>query len=73
MILSEKELILSDTQIKLIKSGWGEKVFEDIEVKKIVYDSDGKRVEGYLAYPKDINRKYHLIIWNRGGNKGWKD
>jgi len=68
MILSEKELILPDIQIKLIKSGWGKKIFEDVVVKKIIYDSDGTKVEGYLAYPKSIDKKYHLIIWNRGGN-----
>ncbi|MEO8665160.1 MAG: prolyl oligopeptidase family serine peptidase [Ignavibacteria bacterium] len=69
MILSEKELILSELQIKLIKSGWGGKVFEDVDVKKIIYDSDGVEVEGYLAHPKDTGKKYGLIIWNRGGHK----
>ncbi|MEP7146664.1 MAG: prolyl oligopeptidase family serine peptidase [bacterium] len=69
MILSEEKLNLSDTQTKLIKSGWGKTIFEEAEVRKIEYDTDGIKIEGYLAYPKSIFKKYPLIIWNRGGNR----
>lgn len=68
MILSESELELSDSQLKLIESGWGKEIVEDTVVKKIVYDSDGIEVEGHIAFPKQRG-KYPLIIWNRGGNR----
>ena len=69
MILSEEELILSETQIKLISGGWGSEVFNETEVKKIIYESDGIDIEGYFAYPKNVKEKLPLIIWNRGGNR----
>ena len=69
MILSEEEIILSETQKKFIETGWGSEALNDTKVKKIIYSSDGIKVNGYLAYPKDTDRKYPLIIWNRGGSR----
>lgn len=68
MILSEKEIELSEPQKKMIESGWGKKVLDDVVVKKITYDSEGLEIEGYLAHPLNIENTYPLIIWNRGGN-----
>ncbi|MDQ3020920.1 MAG: prolyl oligopeptidase family serine peptidase [Bacteroidota bacterium] len=68
MILSEEDIQLSDKQIKFVKGGWGIEVAEDTIVKKIIYESDGLEVSGFLAHPKNIIQKYPLIIWNRGGN-----
>ena len=39
----------------------------DVIVEEITYESDGNRVKGYLAYPKDKGI-YPTIIYNRGGN-----
>lgn len=68
MILSEEVIKLSDSQNKLIESGWGREVIDEVIVKKIIYDSDNLEVNGFLAYPKDLSKKYPLVIWNRGGN-----
>ena len=68
MILSEEEIVLDDGQKKFIESGWGSEVLNDTVVKKIVYESDGLEVNGYFASPKNKDKKYPLIIWNRGGN-----
>jgi len=68
MIFSEEAFDLSEIQKKMIRSGWGSEVIDNTEVKKIVYDSDGLKVQGYLAYPKNNSRQIPLIIWNRGGN-----
>ncbi|MEO8209872.1 MAG: prolyl oligopeptidase family serine peptidase [bacterium] len=68
MILSEEEIQLSDSQVKFIESGWGNEVVEDTIVKRIVYESDDLKVSGFLAHPKKIDKKYPIIIWNRGGN-----
>lgn len=69
MIISESDLSLSETQKKLILSGWGSNVLNETSVKKIVYDSDEFEVEGYLAYPTEKEDKLPVIIWNRGGNR----
>ncbi|HAY35327.1 MAG TPA: prolyl oligopeptidase family serine peptidase [Ignavibacteria bacterium] len=69
MILSQKVIELKDDQIKLIKSGWGNKTAEKTSVESIVYDSDGYKVNGYIAKPLNIKEKLPLIIWNRGGYK----
>lgn len=68
MIISRSEIILSESQKKLVRSGWGESVADDVTVEKMLYDSIGREVEGYIAYPKQIKDKLPLIIWNRGGN-----
>jgi len=69
----QKEVIeLDDTQKRMIQSGWGDEVIHETVVEKMTYISDGLKVKGYLAYPKDTKKKYPCIIWNRGGigNKG---
>lgn len=64
----EREIItLTDQQNKMIISGWGNDVFEKTVVEKITYLSDGLKVKGYIAYPKDESNKYPSIIWCRGG------
>ncbi len=51
----------------MVASGWGNASVETTVVEKITYLSDGLKVKGYLAYPKDTSRKYPCIIWCRGG------
>lgn len=68
MIKNQSEINLSESNKNYIKSGWGAGSIDDVSVYKIVYDSDGIDVEGYLAHPKDLSKKYPLVIWNRGGN-----
>lgn len=67
MILFKEEIILPKDKIRFIESGWGKEVSENTTVNKIVYESDGLEVKGYLGYPKDIKGKLPVIIWNRGG------
>ncbi len=71
-IIEREEIKLTDSQTKMAVSGWGEDVLNNTIVEKITYASDNLKVKGYLAYPKNINKKYPCIIWNRGGylNKG---
>lgn len=66
-ILERRTLSLSDSQKRMIKSGWSEQAVENATVEKIVYDSDGLRVSGYVAYPKDESEKVPSIVWCRGG------
>ncbi len=52
----------------MIKSGWGNTVYEKSVVEKITYSSDGIKIKGYIAYPKIYeNKKFPCIVWNRGG------
>lgn len=66
-IIDRQEIILTGQQQKMIESGWGKDVLEKTVVEKITYLSDGLKVSGYIAYPKDDSKKYPCIIWCRGG------
>jgi len=65
--IERNKIQLPETQIKMIRSGWGDKTVDETIVEKITYLSDGLKVKGYVAYPKDVSRKYPCIIWCRGG------
>lgn len=67
LILRKENLTLTESQIKMIKSGWGEEEIESTTVEKITYLSDGLKVKAYLAYPNDRSQKYPCVIWCRGG------
>ncbi len=43
--------------------------FDDIEMYKIRYSSDGLNIVGYLVKPKIIKDTAPVIIFNRGGNR----
>jgi dipeptidyl aminopeptidase/acylaminoacyl peptidase len=68
-IIYKEEIKLSEPQNCMIISGWGNDVFQNSVVDKIVYSSDNLKVKGYLASPKKIppGGKVPLLIWNRGG------
>ncbi len=65
--LEREKIIFSNSQKKMLTSGWGENVLQNTIVENITYNSDGLKVKGYLAYPKDTSKKYPCLIWNRGG------
>jgi dipeptidyl aminopeptidase/acylaminoacyl peptidase len=66
-IIEREEVKLSKVQEKMAVSGWGESAIYDSIVEKITYDSDGLKVKGYIAYPKEENGNYPCVIWCRGG------
>ena len=67
LILKRKKVELSESQIKLVKSGWGADAVEKTTVEKITYLSDGLKIKGYIAYPKNADKIYPSVIWCRGG------
>lgn len=68
LIIDREKIQLTDTHQKMIISGWGKETYENATVEKITYISDGLKVKGYIAYPKDtVGKKFPCIIWNRGG------
>ncbi len=67
IIIERAPIELGDSQNKMIASGWGEDTLNNTVVEKITYISDGLKVKGYVAYPRDVNNKYPCVIWNRGG------
>lgn len=69
IISSRKVIELPEKNRNMIRSGWGDEIIDNTIVEKIVYDNDGEEIDGYLAYPKDLSKKYPLIIWNRGGSR----
>lgn len=66
-IIERRIIELNSIQQKMIKSGWGERSVEDTIVEQITYLSEGLKVKGFLAYPKDQSATYPCIIWCRGG------
>lgn len=66
-IIDKEELSLTPMQIKMAVSGWGKEAVEDTIVEKITYLSDGLKVKGYIAKPKETTQKYPCVIWCRGG------
>lgn len=66
-IIERNEIHLSESHSKMITSGWGKEAYNNSVVKRITYLSDGLKVKGYIAYPKDTSQKYPCIIWCRGG------
>lgn len=66
-IISKKIISLESIQEKMISSGWGNEVITNTVTEKIIYDSDGLKVHGYVSYPTDKSKKYPCIIWCRGG------
>ena len=73
--VEREEINLSDSQNKMISSGWGDDVVDSTFTEKITYLSDGLKVKGYISYPIDKSKKYPCVVWNRGGigNKGTID
>jgi dipeptidyl aminopeptidase/acylaminoacyl peptidase len=45
------------------------KYLDSIEVYRITYLSEGLKIKGLLAQPKERGEKYPCIIYNRGGNR----
>lgn len=66
-IIERHEINLSETHSKMIISDWGKDTFENSVVERITYLSDGLKVRGYAAYPKNFSKKYPCVIWCRGG------
>lgn len=66
-IISKEIVELSEQQKKMIISGWGIEALEKSAVEKITYLSDGLKVSGYMAYPKDDSQSYPCLVWCRGG------
>ena len=69
MITYSREIELSDSQSRMLKSGWGDEVLMNTSVSHIRYESGNREIDGYLALPAKMNRRLPLIIWNRGGNR----
>ena len=57
-ILERNEIVLNETQNKLIASGWGQEVLVNTITEKITYLSDDLKVKGYISYPTDKSKKY---------------
>jgi dipeptidyl aminopeptidase/acylaminoacyl peptidase len=52
---------------RVVKQMYGMAVLEEAVVEQITYLSDGLKVKGYSARPKEPG-VYPTLIWNRGGN-----
>ncbi len=67
MFLERTKITLPAIQKKMLKSAWQNESVDSVILEKMSYLSDGLKVKGYLAYPKDTGKKYPCIIFCRGG------
>jgi dipeptidyl aminopeptidase/acylaminoacyl peptidase len=65
-LLDSTPVELNTLSYRTVKRMYDIGVIEDTVVEKITYLSDGHRVKGYTARPKEPG-VYPTIIWNRGG------
>ena len=70
-IVDQKEYNYPDSTISSVQTVFPDirLVTEKVQFYRITYLSDGLKVKGYLAIPKNGN-KYPCIIYNRGGEAG---
>ncbi len=67
MFLERNIISLPQIQNNMLKSAWSTGAIDSVIVEQMSYLSDGLNVKGYIAYPKDISKKYPCIIFCRGG------
>ena len=61
-ILEREEINLTQSQNKMIVSGWGHEVLDKTVTEKITYLSDSLKVRGYISSPLDTSKKYPRVI-----------
>lgn len=69
MLIDLYEINLSVEQKELLKNGYSDEIIDNVSTYKIKYLSGDVKVSGYLSYPRNPEKKYPVIIWNRGGFK----
>jgi len=65
-IISRETVALNRAMAAIVTKMYSREVVDDTVVEKIAYASDGLKVMGYTARPKEPGR-YPVLIWNRGG------
>lgn len=68
MLRQLKDVVLGNNELILLERGWGYDVAKSTKTQKFFYKSDVYDVSGFVSYPKEIDKKLPIIIWNRGGN-----
>ena len=65
-----KQVNISESEKTLIEKGWSADVANNVIISRVLYNSEGYLVDGYIAEPKSSETKrYPLILWNRGGDE----
>jgi len=67
IIIDRTKIIPGHFQKNMIKKLYDRSVYENTAVEKISYLSDNLNVKGYISYPRNSDRKYPILLWNRGG------
>jgi dipeptidyl aminopeptidase/acylaminoacyl peptidase len=69
-LVDSSVITLKDDDIEQLGSARSEsrKVLEQVEIKAITYLSDGLKIKGYIAVPKNGD-KFPCVIFNRGGSR----
>lgn len=67
IIINREIVIPNQFQKNIIDKMYSSSVYENTIVEKISYLSDDLKIKGYISYPKKIDNKYPVLLWNRGG------
>ncbi|MCA0984191.1 prolyl oligopeptidase family serine peptidase [Halobacillus yeomjeoni] len=63
----EEKVTVNEVEVDLNETEYS----KHTEAKKITYESDGLKVTGYMVKPEKIEGDLPLLIYNRGGNRGY--
>lgn len=67
-IITSREIVTPNKfQKNMIEKLYDASVYETTIVEKIDYRSDNLNVKGFISYPKEIDGKLPVLLWNRGG------
>lgn len=65
-IVSRNQVVLFGHFANTFERLYDESILSQVSVERMFYLSDGLKVAGYIAMPKEAG-KYPVLIWNRGG------
>lgn len=65
--INSEPVELKRTEYKTVQKMYSDEVLDRTRVERITYYSDGLKISGYTARPRNPGR-YPLLLWNRGGS-----
>ena len=68
ILISRESATLTKPMRSVVAKMYGDALINDTSVERITYLSDGLKINGYLAMPKNITEPLPLLVWNRGGH-----
>jgi dipeptidyl aminopeptidase/acylaminoacyl peptidase len=67
-IIKKETIVLPDSVVQELNNPLIKDIQSKVELSSITYESDGLKINGFLAIPKE-DGTYPVVIFNRGGNR----